>query len=164
MNTLTPALYCRIIEMLSLATLIWTFVPLCFYGELAGVEIPVHYNVNGKIDKWGSRDYLWILSLIAAAFYVVLSVIQKYPQLINRHVKIKIRNAGILSKRDIQMMRIVKFFLIAFIAYFSNSSYVIAVGGKTSCAYIMALTAGVLISVLVFFIMEMVRLKKQIRI
>jgi uncharacterized membrane protein len=71
---------CEIIAAASLVSLaiylaaIWTKLP---------AQIPVHFNIMGQPDRWGSRNELFQLFGVMAALYASLSILQRLPHIYN---------------------------------------------------------------------------------
>jgi uncharacterized membrane protein len=55
--------------------------------------VPTHVNMNGEIDGWGSRWFIWFLPFTAIFTFVLLLLSMKLPQAINYPVKITEENA-----------------------------------------------------------------------
>ncbi|MDR1056481.1 MAG: DUF1648 domain-containing protein [Prevotellaceae bacterium] len=147
--------YDWILETVSVLALLWSFCPLLFYGRLDDETlIPIHYNLDGEIDGWGERYFLWIIPLIALVFYIGLSVFEKYYKRSNYPYKTTEKNANYLYRQRVQLSRHLKFFSILIFAYLNNSSYAIATGnGSGLSKFIMIfLMAGLFISLIFFYV------------
>jgi hypothetical protein len=55
--------------------------------------VPVHFNISGEPDSWGSRWMIWLLPFIAVAASLLLALVHKVPQYINYPVQITKENA-----------------------------------------------------------------------
>ncbi len=69
-------------------------------------QIPVHFGVDGQVDRVGSKAELWLLPPIAAGVYTILSVVALFPQRFNYPVAITAENAA-------RQYRIARLLLIA---------------------------------------------------
>lgn len=56
-------------------------------------NVPIHFNLAGEADAWGSRWTVWLLPFIALSTYFLLVLVQKFPQYINYPVRITKENA-----------------------------------------------------------------------
>jgi uncharacterized membrane protein len=72
--------YCEIVAAVALISLavylfsIWTKLP---------AQIPVHFNIMGQPDRWGSRNSFFPLFGIMVALYAGLSILQRFPHIYN---------------------------------------------------------------------------------
>ncbi|MDR1338628.1 MAG: hypothetical protein LBK58_00980 [Prevotellaceae bacterium] len=120
--------YRLIIEILSFLLMLCSLVPLLSYGEISGEDsVPIHYSINGQIDSWGDPSYIITLSLISLAFYVLLSVLQRYPKILNYPVKITPINAEPVHRLGIALVRHLKLFLALIFGYLNNATFAVAV-------------------------------------
>lgn len=74
-----------------LFVLIWGFTIFLLY-KLPTI-IPVHFDVMGKVDKYGNKTTLLILPIIATFVYIGLKALNKYPYIFNYATKITTDNA-----------------------------------------------------------------------
>jgi hypothetical protein len=150
-----------ILEALSIVGIIWAFYPMLYYGDLSGVTIPVHYSISGEIDGWGKRDALWYLPSIALAFYIGLSVLERYPKLLNYPVKVTSDNIDMLHEIGVRLLRNLKFIVILIFAFINNAGYTVALGKSTGIdARIMVLLTVAMFIPLIYFGIKMIKLKK----
>ncbi|MEG1635259.1 MAG: DUF1648 domain-containing protein [Rikenellaceae bacterium] len=150
-----------IIEALSLFSLLLTFAPLFFYNSLcAGKPIPIHYNINGEIDGWGSSSFLFYLALLALVTYVFFSVIPKFPKFFNYPVKVTTDNAKQLSALATGMLLRLKFLVILMFAYINNISVYIAMGNDANFnVFVLSAFMIVIFATVAVFFMKMMKLK-----
>lgn len=150
------------IEISSFLCLIWAFYPLFFYERLdAEILIPTHYNLLGEVDGWGDRSFLWSLPPIAFVVYIILSILQRYPEIYNYPVKVTKENTESLHRLGVQLIRYIKFITILIFAYLNNCSFSSAIEGKNSGLnlYIIGtLTIGLFV-VTLFSVIKMVKSK-----
>lgn len=155
---LTPrrrTVYDWVIEIISLASLLWSCYPLLFYNKLSNdVMIPIHYNLKGEIDGWGGRDFLWILPLIAIVLYIGLTLIEKNHKNANYPFKVTKENADFIYRLRIRLYRHLKLFSVLIFSYLNNSSYAIAIGNESDLnKFVMLfLMGGAFMSVAIFYI------------
>lgn len=53
--------------------LVWTH-----YARLPD-EIPVHFGLTGRPDRWGPRRMIWLVPAVSAAMYLMFAVVQRLP-------------------------------------------------------------------------------------
>lgn len=116
------SIYFWILEIATLLSLIWCFYPLLHYNTLINTTIPIHYDINGEVNAWGSRSFLWFLPLLSLAMYIGISVLEKYYPKLNYPVKVTPENAVPLYRLTLSLLRHVKFFVILLFAYINNAS------------------------------------------
>jgi uncharacterized membrane protein len=46
-------------------------------------RMPTHFGASGQPDGWGSKNTLWILTLVNASMYIVMTLASRYQRLIN---------------------------------------------------------------------------------
>ena len=96
-------------KQVSFLCLVWAFVPLFFYGSIGeDVRVPTHYDALGRVDGYGNRSDLWTPALVAAAFYVVLTVIERFYRSFNFPVRVTQANAYALYRLGIRLLRFMK--------------------------------------------------------
>ncbi len=55
-------------------------------------QIPMHYGGSGEIDRWGGKGEIILLILLWWGMYLVLSAIERFPQVWNTGVKVTPQN------------------------------------------------------------------------
>ena len=92
-----------IAAMLLLPALSWHRLP---------IMIPVHFNLAGQPDSFGSRWMIWTLPAITGVLYAGLTILNRFPQIFNFPVKITSENAERLYGIATRMIRILKVMLV----------------------------------------------------
>ncbi|PWL38068.1 hypothetical protein DKG77_07180 [Flagellimonas aquimarina] len=82
-------------------------VVLLFYFDLPET-IPVHFNLKGEINGFGSKSILWIIPSISASIYMAMSilVLKMKPYYMNYPVKVTEKNAKELYALGIRMLTV----------------------------------------------------------
>lgn len=94
---------------------------ISYYRELPDA-IPVHFNLAGKPDGWGSKDLLWVLPVLGICIYALLTWLNQRPHRFNYLVKITEENAKWHYTQATRVLRYLKAFLclsFALITWFS---------------------------------------------
>jgi len=86
---------------------IWGFTSIN-YKYLPDI-IPTHFNSNGVVDDYGSKNTIWILPVIVTAVFILFAVINKFPHQFNYMVKITPNNAEKQYRLATRMMRVLQF-------------------------------------------------------
>ena len=120
--------YC--LELLAAIFLLLSFYPLMRYGTLADIQVPQHYT-RGCVDIWSSREMFIYQALLFIAIYVLLTVCQFHPNMINIPFGGK-RSVEAWASLGKSIARLLKVWCMAFFAFLSISSYRIALG-KAQC-------------------------------
>jgi len=155
--------YDKILEIVAIAALLGSFCPLLFYNTIATDAVfPIHYNIDGEVDGWGGRSNLWSMPLIALAFYIGLSILQKYPKIYNYPCKVTAKNADYLYRMGVQLMRHIKVCVIIIFAYASNDMYIGAINKSSKPMPIVyaIVMAGMFVPVIIYVI-KMIRYKPK---
>ena len=109
------------ILFLVLICIIPIYLILKFY-PLTGV-IPIHYNIYGTADSYGSKWTLIIWPIIALIIYAMLTILNGHPEMFNIPVKLTEKNESILVNIASRTIRIVKFFTILLFFFISIQNY-----------------------------------------
>lgn len=114
-----------IIELLSIMMLILlaalTFVS---YKNLPDT-IPVHFNIAGQADRFGSKKEIFDLPLIAIAIYTLITILNKFPHIFNYPTQITEANALRQYKNATRLLRYLKLIIVSIfllIFYFTTKA------------------------------------------
>lgn len=99
----------EVLSFLTLACIIGLY--LWRYEDLPD-EIPLHYNLSGKADRFGSKNELWILLLVTILIYLSLTVLKKFPHIFNYPIEITSINASYQYTLAVRMLRILKLIIL----------------------------------------------------
>jgi uncharacterized membrane protein len=90
--------------------LLW-YVITVHYSKLPEI-VPVHYNAEGKVDKFGPKSILLMLPLIATVLYIAMTIINRFPHQFNYPVKITEENALQQYTSASRLIRYLKFIVV----------------------------------------------------
>ncbi len=90
-----------------LSILVLIFLPIYYYDVLPD-KIPRHYNLQGQPDAYGGKSNLWVLALVGALLYLLLTVINRFPQAFNYPQNITPENARIQYAKAARLVRWLK--------------------------------------------------------
>jgi uncharacterized membrane protein len=120
--------YDLIIEMASIALLIFIWVhTFISFGDLPDV-VATHFNGSGEADSYGSKFFIFFLPLVITALYLGLFYIAKKPHLHNYMVNITEDNAPRFYRFSVTVIRVVNFLCVLMFAYIN---YQIITGAQT---------------------------------
>lgn len=69
--------------------------------------MPIHFTLDGEIDRWGSRNILIIFPVIAIGTCVLIFLVKNAPHKYNYLVKITEENAAVQYRLARVLMRVV---------------------------------------------------------
>lgn len=67
------------LEVVAAALLAGMCIYFAIAWQSAPEQIPMHYNAAGEIDRWSGKGELLFLPIVAAALYVFLTLISRFP-------------------------------------------------------------------------------------
>ncbi|MGA2049119.1 MAG: DUF1648 domain-containing protein [Terracidiphilus sp.] len=76
-------------------------------------RIPTHFAANGQADAWGSPLSLWLLPIVAAGVYLLISLVSLFPASFNFPVRVTPVNRRRLEALTLQMMSWIKVELVS---------------------------------------------------
>ncbi|ATD54358.1 DUF1648 domain-containing protein [Clostridium chauvoei] len=78
----------KIIDIVGVVLII-ALVLITFIGWINAPEIvPTHYNFNGEVDGYGSKNTMFILLPVVVIVYIGMAILSKYPEVYNYCVEI----------------------------------------------------------------------------
>lgn len=84
--------YDVIINFLSLLCLVGTVIFLIISWKTIPAKIPGHYNAAGGVDKISDKSSLIWLLAVGWILFIVISVVEKFPQMWNTGVEVTEKN------------------------------------------------------------------------
>ena len=115
-------------EMLSILLLICCFIPLLKIGQLNGAEVPIHVDATGAVDRTGKASDLIVMPLMALFMFVVLSVAERFPKLINAPKKLSESGKEYMAANGWKVMREIKLCTMGLMFYLTYWMFAIAYG------------------------------------
>jgi uncharacterized membrane protein len=91
--TIRPNRADKVVEGLSYAFLAATFVQALYAYFTLPDTVPVHFNIKGEADGYGSKISILPLPLISVISFVGMTILNRYPWIFNYPVKITPENA-----------------------------------------------------------------------
>jgi len=71
-------------------------------------EVPIHFNMKGEADGWGSKYFIFILPLIAMIPCGLLEMLERAPEMSNYPNRFNEQNAEAFYRNSIQTLNIIK--------------------------------------------------------
>jgi len=143
----------QVIEFIGIAFLLFMFVlPLRYYGDIPG-KIPTHFNAAGTPDGFGSKATIWLLPLTGLALWLLMTIVNRFPDKFNFPVKITEENAPDQYRIATRMIRILKCVILIMFSFISYRTIQTALGkeaglGKIFLPVFLVVTFGI---VIIFF-------------
>lgn len=109
--------YDILVTRLTLAILVFTLVFYAFYWFKMPDMIPMHYNLSGQIDRWGSKYESLFIPLGMIVLYVFLAFVEKNPSLWNTGVKITPENQQRIYPILLHFICTTRLIIMLFFAY-----------------------------------------------
>ena len=116
------------IEMVSILLLVCCFIPLFSYGELAGTEVPSHFDAKGAVNGTEDASIFIFMPCIALLIFAAMTLAEKFPKMINYPKKISDNGREWLNANGWKYMREMKFCIMGLFAYIVWSMYAVATG------------------------------------
>ena len=147
----------RVIELIGWLALltIWALT-ISSYSNLPDT-IPTHYNGAGQIDGFGKKVNILILPLIATAFFVGLTILNKFPHIFNYPTKINKDNALRQYTNITKMNRYLK---LVFVIIFGLLAYKTIQNTDGLGSWFLPLTIGLFFIPLTYFVVKAFRTKQ----
>ena len=109
----------KVLEVIALLLLITLWIYVIYnYNSLPEI-INTHFNAQGKPDGSGEKQYIFGLPGVATFLYILTTITNKYPQLINHTEEITEENALEVYTKGTKIVRILKIIVICIFSYAS---------------------------------------------
>lgn len=82
----------KICNVLCLILFACTFIALLFMWKGMPNKIPVHFNLLGEADEWGSKSQCWLFPVMSLFVYIGIGAVINFPGIYNNPVIIKKKN------------------------------------------------------------------------
>ena len=119
-----------LIELLGLASLLMLLILPFLYMNRLPDEVPVHYDISGQADKYGTKGSIWILPLVGLLFFAGFSVLNRFPHVFNYPVRVSEENAERLYRIGTRTIRILKTLLVTMFLYINANTIYTAMGNS----------------------------------
>lgn len=109
-----------VIELVCIVMLTALFAGLFRVYPNLSDSVPTHFNAKGEVDSFGGKNSVFIAPLVALGIYLLLTLINRYPNLFNYPVKITQENAVLqyrLAKNYIAFVKLSVVLIFVIIAW-----------------------------------------------
>ncbi|MEG2799969.1 MAG: DUF1648 domain-containing protein [Erysipelotrichaceae bacterium] len=104
-------------NILSVIFLVSVFCYLLFNWGNFPEQIPGHYNAAGVIDRWGSKVELLAFPIVAFILYLLITLIERFPQIWNTGVNVNEENKARVYATLKSMIVTVKLITVVLFCY-----------------------------------------------
>ncbi len=157
-------LYDWILAILSFTALIYMLLPLLSYRELSDTAlIPIHYNIMGDVDNWGSKVTLLYLAGAGVILYILLSISERFYKKFSYPIRVTSNNEDQIYRLGVRLIRHVNLFSTLIFANIINHSF--AMIDKKQWLFGIPSTAiiiGLMIFIMVVFLFRMMMAKSDV--
>jgi hypothetical protein len=98
----------QIWEYTGIVMLLLSWIILIYTILSTDEKVPMHYNFQGEITRYGNPSELIILGVVSSLLFIGMTWINKYPHLFNYPVNITEKNALSQYTRATRMIRYLK--------------------------------------------------------
>lgn len=106
-----------ILTRITQAVMILTLIFYGVYWFKTPDTIPMHYNLQGQIDRWGSKYESLIIPAGMIILYVLMAFLEKKPSLWNTGVTITPENKQRVYQTLLHFTTTTRFIVIVFFSY-----------------------------------------------
>jgi uncharacterized membrane protein len=110
----------RALDWLGIVAVLSVWILTAFiYADLPQI-LPIHYNILGNPDGYGTKTHVLALPIVSTLLYVGLSILNGYPHIFNYPVLITENNASYhytLATRFIRYLKFILVLIFEFIIY-----------------------------------------------
>lgn len=144
-------------ECFCILCLLWSLYPLLFIGELPeGASVPKHYNFRGEVDSWGSIRWLYLPPILSFVLYIVLSVLERMPKILNYPVKVTENNREMLYMMAVKMLRAEKVLCMFTMGLVNHVSYSAATGSGGNYGWMIGVSVCAVIAPALYYTFKMI--------
>lgn len=81
--------YKKIMNILGWLLLCITFVYIIFQWNSLPDQIPAHYDVYGKVDRYGGKANILLMPIVMGIIFLMLVLLERYPNVWNVPVEVR---------------------------------------------------------------------------
>ncbi len=120
-------------NILALAGLaaVW-FIPIWAIASGLPKQIPLHFDLGGHVNRWGSSSELFFLPTIGLLVFCLLSVVVRFPASFSYPVEVTPANRARLQELAVSMINWLKVEMLAMFAWIEGWTVGIAREGEAA--------------------------------
>ena len=137
---------------------IW-FVTVIHYSNLPEI-IPIHYNGQGKVDRFGGKATIFSLPIIATILFIGMTILNKFPQVFNYPTKITEDNAFNQYTNATRLIRYLKLIVVLVLGIITFRTIQIANGEAENLGiWFLPIIIGLIFIPMTYFIFKSLKVK-----
>jgi uncharacterized membrane protein len=109
----------RILEFVgagALISLFWITWSAVYGSERLPARIPIHFDLSGQPNGWGSPSALLVLPVVAMLLYLGMTLVAQFPQAFNYPVRVTAQNRPRLQALSLRMIAWIKVEMVCLFA------------------------------------------------
>lgn len=153
----------KILQIVCVLLLIVHLILLIKAWNVLPDNIPKHFGFAGKPDGYGSKSSLLFLPILSAVFYVLLTILERFPRIYNFSREITKRNAAFLYQAAREMLVCMKTEVLAVFLYVDFATVKMAQGAWNGLGWWLSIVfLIVLFGSMGFYINKMAKYKDPV--
>ena len=114
--------FSKITNLISLLSVVGIVLYVIITWKNIPDMIPGHYNIAGEIDKYSSKNSIWILIVVQILLFTMMSVLERFPNIWNTGVQITEENRERVYKNLRNMQTYLKMMIMIYFSYMTFQS------------------------------------------
>ena len=115
-------IFSKITNLISLLSVVGIVLYVIITWKNIPDMIPGHYNIAGEIDKYSSKNSIWILIVVQILLFTMMSVLERFPNIWNTGVKITEENRERVYTNLRNMQTYLKMMIMIYFSYMTFQS------------------------------------------
>ena len=114
--------FSKITNLISLLSVVGIVLYVIITWKNIPDMIPGHYNIAGEIDKYSSKNSIWILIVVQILLFTMMSVLERFPNIWNIGVQITEENRERVYTNLRNMQTYLKMMIMIYFSYMTFQS------------------------------------------
>lgn len=114
--------FSKIANLISLLSVVGIVLYVIITWKNIPDMIPGHYNIAGEIDKYSSKNSIWILIVVQILLFTMMSVLERFPNIWNTGVQITEENVERVYTNLRNMQTYLKMMIMIYFSYMTFQS------------------------------------------
>jgi uncharacterized membrane protein len=144
--------YQKIIEIISITALLFTFIYLMINFSSIPERVPSHFNASGIADAWSDKNFVFFTPVAGLILYLFITVISFFPSVWNLPVALTEENKYRVLSETRNFISSIKLIMVLIFVYLSIS----VINTMPLFSYFLPLFLIVFISIIAIFIIRII--------
>ena len=114
--------FSKIANLISLLSVVGIVLYVIIMWKNIPDMIPGHYNIAGEIDKYSSKNSIWIILVVQILLFTMMSVLERFPNIWNTGVKTTDKNREVVYTTLRNMQTYLKMMIMLYFSYMTFQS------------------------------------------